>query len=128
MLAPLVHPAANYRIVVCCVNLVKLLCMLYSIKILSDENPMTKPLSTLGDAINSFLLDEDTTTRNLGLIDRVTLAKSTKKNFDWAVPQPRAWTQTRSRLFRLVSKKRMFSVVVLYVNSLYRAMQATKIC
>lgn len=90
--------------------------MLYCVRILSDENPLTKPLSTVGDAINSFLLDEDTTTRSLNLADRHTLAKLAKEKVSWAVSQPRAWRPTSSRWAGLVSKRRMIYSSLAYAQ------------
>jgi hypothetical protein len=78
--------------------------MLYSLRILSDEGHYTKPLSTIGDAINSFLVREDVTTRNLGLMDKSNLSK---RKADWPIQRtPLAWAPTNIRWYRLISMKR----------------------
>jgi hypothetical protein len=55
---------------VCCVNFVKLACMLYSMRALSGESLEIKPLSTFGDAIASFLSTPDKETQNLVFEDK----------------------------------------------------------
>jgi hypothetical protein len=78
--------------------------MLYSLSILSDEGQDTKPLSTIGDAINSFLTREDHTTVHLGLMDNRSLLK---RKTDWPVERAlMTWEPTHMRWYRLVSTKR----------------------
>jgi hypothetical protein len=78
--------------------------MLYSLRILSDEGRDTKPLSTIGDAINSFLVRKDPTTTHLGLMDRRNV---TKRKAYWPVERtPMAWAPTDMRWHRLVSTRR----------------------
>jgi len=79
-------------------------------KVLSNEGPMTKPLSTIGDAINSFVVMPDATTTSLGLADKSTLSK---QKTPWPAGHTCAWSLNVSRWYRLVTKKRLAYTFIL---------------
>jgi len=93
-----------YFIVVCCVNLIKLVCMIYSVKILSNEEPTTKPLSTIGDAIAVFLAKGDNTTKMFCLTNKVDLMQ---EKVLWSSERTHIWSPTQIRWFHVVSRKRL---------------------
>jgi hypothetical protein len=76
---------------VCCANALKLLCICYTASIFSREKLHTKPLTTLGDALQSFLEDPDPTTKN-----RCQQAKQrliSKSPLFWDTDEPQEWKQ-----------------------------------
>ncbi|KAH7070508.1 hypothetical protein BKA63DRAFT_78380 [Paraphoma chrysanthemicola] len=111
-----VNYSTGIIIVVCCVNALKLICMLYGVRLLSKDGPYSKPLSTIGDAIASFLEIKDDTTRGLSLTNKATLTRHKSR---WPRKGKQVWTADRFRWFQLVSKTRlswtlMMSLVVLF--------------
>ncbi|KAH7082209.1 hypothetical protein FB567DRAFT_630623 [Paraphoma chrysanthemicola] len=111
-----VNYSTGIIIVVCCVNALKFICMLYGVRLLSKDGQYSKPLSTIGDAIASFLEIRDGTTCGLALINKATLSR---QNSAWSAKRKDVWTADRFRWFQLVSKKRLswtllMSMVVLF--------------
>ncbi|KAF2870526.1 hypothetical protein BDV95DRAFT_595268 [Massariosphaeria phaeospora] len=81
--------------------------------VLSNEDPMAKPLSTIGDAISSFLAIPDPTTMQLGLADKTALSN---QKTPWPLGQTYTWSLNRSRWYRLVTKKRLVYTFILWLG------------
>lgn len=111
---------------VCCVNFVKLACMLYSMGALSGESPETKPLSIIGDAIASFLSIPDTETQNLVFEDKIALKTMKRRGLPWSRHQENEWTPRCKRWYSLVSKKRLGWSFSLYVHTFHHRISIDK--
>ena len=84
-------------------NAIKACCMLYTLRI-----QRANPLVTLGDAVQSFLTDNDATTANRCLADR-----SKFPDHEWVKPQGITWASQRYRWFSGASKTRWFTCNIL---------------
>lgn len=94
-----IYLLANGNLVVCCVSAVKCLCILVTILVHKDAT-----ISTIGDAVASFLEFPDETSAHMGLVSKSTLksAKSwnavrtsvwePKRKFRISVPSWKRWT------------------------------------
>jgi hypothetical protein len=130
-------------VVVCCVNGLKCVCIIYTAILYGQEHDL--PLSTIGDAIVSFMSKSDPTTERMCLVGkskvqtnpgrpsdflrRLTARFSRQKvitpdnRSTWQQPGALEWDHSHPRWFKAASRRRWCCTIMPLVKRLWRRLQ-----
>ena len=94
-------------IAVCCLSLINCACILGTIILRSKPT-----ISTIGDAIASFLEFPDETSAHMGPVSKSTFAK--RKSRAWEEPSTVTWRPSTTRWYSAPSRRRWIITMTLY--------------
>jgi hypothetical protein len=87
-------------------NLIKFFCIVYTALLFANPDHANVPLSTLGDALDSFLARNDDTTEHLILASKQDVQNACKRS-SWVTDSPRVWYKKVDRWYRAASVRRL---------------------